>query len=86
MRRPQIKSTFGEYIFASVLSAVAAVFAATAGFVTGILFCEWRFSGEMTEWALVLAPSIALAMAVVAFLIVFRKIIKYGEPTSNQPL
>jgi ABC-type multidrug transport system permease subunit len=78
-----MKTTIGENVFAIVLSGVAAAIAALVGFVGGIFLCEWLFTGEMTEWALIVAPALALVMAVAAFVIVFRKIITYGDPTSS---
>jgi ABC-type multidrug transport system permease subunit len=78
-----MKATFGEIVFASVLSAMAAALAAVLGFVGRIFLCGWLLSGEMTEWGLVAGPGLALLMAVGAFVLVFRKIIHYGEPTSN---
>ena len=81
---PRMKTTIGENIFASVLSAVAAAFTGIVGFVGGIFLCGWLLNGEMTEWGLVVGPGLALAMAAVTSVIVFRKIIHYGEGTSSQ--
>ncbi len=73
------RSTIGEIVFATVLSAVAATMAALAGFVGVVFLCARLFSGEASESALVLAPATAFVFAVVAFVICYRKIITYGE-------
>jgi hypothetical protein len=65
----------GEIIFATVLSALAAVLAAVVGFVGAIALSSALFSGEATESALVLAPASALGMAVIAFIVSFRKLL-----------
>jgi uncharacterized membrane protein len=78
-----MKTTFGENIFATVLSGIAAALAGIVGFVGGIFICDWLFAGEMTEWALIIAPATALVMAVISFVIVYRKIITYGNPSSR---
>jgi hypothetical protein len=78
-----MKATIGENVFATVLSAIAAVIAALVGFVGGIFLCGWLLSGEMTQWGLIVAPALALVMAVAAFVIVFRKIITYGDSPSG---
>jgi len=78
-----MKTTSGENVFATVLSGVLAALAGIVGFVGGIFLCQTLLSGEMAEWALVLAPAMALVMAVATFVIVFRKIITYGDPPSR---
>jgi len=80
-----MKHTIGEMIFAFALSAVAAVFAGVVGFMGGVFYCDIRFSGEMTQWALVVAPASALVMAVLAFVVVFWKIATYGEAHPSPP-
>jgi hypothetical protein len=74
-----MKSTAGESFIAFVMSGVAAVLAAIVGFVGGIFLCQRLLSGEMTEWALILAPATALVFGVVVFVFAFRKISTYGE-------
>lgn len=80
-----MKSTAGETFIAFVVSVVAAVPAAVVGFVGAIFLCEKIFSGEMTEWALILAPATALVFAVAVFVFAFRKISMYGESPDKQP-
>ncbi len=74
-----MKSTIGEIIFATVISCVAAVLAAIAGGVGTIAVCAKLLQGETSEWVLVLAPAVGLLLAAAVFIIVFRKIITYGE-------
>jgi hypothetical protein len=71
--------TIGEIVFAFVLSAVAAFFAAVIGFVGAALLCANLLRGEAGEAGLILAPAAAFMLAVVAFSICFRKIITYGD-------
>ena len=78
-----MKATIGENVFATLLAGVAAAIAAVVGFVGGIFLCGWLFTGEATESALIVGPALALVMAVAAFVIVFRKIITYGDPPSG---
>ncbi len=80
-----MKSTVGESIVAALISGVAAVIAAIVGFVGEIFICQTLLRGEMTEWALVLAPATALVLAVSVFVIALRKIGTYGEHPGNQP-
>jgi ABC-type multidrug transport system permease subunit len=77
-----MKSTLGEILFATVLAGVAAALAAVLGFVGGIFLCGRLLSGEMTEWALIVGPALALLMAVGTFVLLFWKIIRYGAPDS----
>ncbi|MGA9586421.1 MAG: hypothetical protein WBQ95_13900 [Terracidiphilus sp.] len=74
-----MKSAVSETVFALVMSGVAATFAAAVGFVSGIALSEGFFNGEMTQWALILAPATAVVFAVMSFIFVFRKISTYGE-------
>lgn len=78
-----MKTTTGENIFATVLASVAAFFAGAVGLVGGVFLCEILLSGEMTQWALVVAPAAALILAVAAFVFVFGKIVNYGEQGSK---
>jgi len=80
-----MKSTVGESIVTVLMSGVAAVIAAVVRFVCAIFLCQTLLRGEMTEWALVLAPATALIFAVTVFVIVLRKIGTYGEHPDNQP-
>jgi hypothetical protein len=73
------RPTIGEIVFAIVLSLVVASSAAVAGFFGAAFLCAKLLSGESGEAALVLAPATALALAIAAFSICFRKIITYGE-------
>jgi low affinity Fe/Cu permease len=79
-----MKTTIGENIFATVLASIAAFLAGVVGFVGGIFLCGTLLSGEMTQWALLVAPAAALTVAVAAFVFVFGKIINYGEQDSNR--
>jgi hypothetical protein len=78
-----MKTAIGENVFATLLAGVAAAIAAVVGFVGGIFLCGWLLRGEMTQWGLIVAPALALVMAVTAFVIVFRKIITYGDSPSG---
>ncbi len=80
-----MKSTAGESIIAFVISVVAAALAAIVGFVGAIFLCGKLLSGEMTEWALILAPATALTFAAAAFVFAFRKISRYGESPDTRP-
>lgn len=80
-----MKSTVGESFIAFVMSGVAALLAAVVGFVGAIFLCEKLFSGEMTEWALILAPATALVFAATVFVFAFRKISTYGESPDKRP-
>jgi drug/metabolite transporter (DMT)-like permease len=66
------------------MAGVAAVFAAVLGFVGAIFLCGELLSGEMTEWGLILAPTTALIFGIGVFVLVFRKIEKYGEDPDSQ--
>ena len=79
-----MKSTVGESIVTVLMSGVAAAIAAIVGFVGAIFLCQTLLHGEMTEWALVLAPATALIFAVIVFVTVLRKIGTYGESPDNQ--
>ncbi len=78
-----MKSTVGESLIAFLISAVAAVFAAIAGFFVGVILPEVFLSGEATESALILAPAIALIFGTAVFVFAYRKISSYGESPDN---
>jgi hypothetical protein len=78
-----MRSTVGESLVAVLIAGVLATISAIVGFVGAIFFCGTVFRGEMTEWALVLAPASALIFGVVLFVFVFRKISSYGDPTAG---
>jgi hypothetical protein len=70
-----MKSTPGEILFATVRSAFAAVLAGVLGFFGGIFLCERLFTGETTEWGLIVGPCGALVLGAIAFVFTFRKIV-----------
>jgi hypothetical protein len=79
MSTERSQRTIGEFVFAIVLSVIAAAIAAVAGFVGAAFLCAKLLSGESGEAALILDPAAALILAVIAFSICLRKIITYGD-------
>jgi len=74
-----MKATVGETFIAVLISGVCAFVAALAGFFGAAALCFTVLRGEMTQWALILSPGIALVCAVTVFLIALRRIGRYGE-------
>jgi hypothetical protein len=58
-----MKYSLGEIVFACIVAAVAAFFAAVVGLVAGVFLCENLLTGEATEWVLVAGPATALISA-----------------------
>jgi len=83
MARETVQPTGGELMFAICVAAICALLAASIGFVGAIFLCGRLLSGEMTEWALSLAPLTALAFGTIVFVLVFRWTIRYGDPPST---
>jgi hypothetical protein len=79
MMGPLMKATVGEQFVAVLMSGFAAFLAAIAGFVGTIYLCGRLLRGEMTDWALILAPATAVVFAIAVFVLVFRKITTYGD-------
>lgn len=73
------RPTIGEFVFAIVLSLVVVSSVAVAGFFGAAFLCAKLLIGKAGEAALMLAPATALALAMVAFSICFRKIITNGQ-------
>ena len=62
-----------------------AVLAAIGGFVAGIFLCRTFFSGESSEFALILVPCTALLVGAAAFVFAFTKTSSYGERPDGLP-
>jgi len=80
-----MKSTRGEILVAVLISGVLAVLAAIGGFVAGIFLCRTFFSGESSEFALILVPCTALLVGAAAFVFAFTKTSSYGERPDGLP-
>jgi hypothetical protein len=83
MAKGSLQPSGGELMFAICIASICALLAAVVGFVGAIFLCGRLFSGEMTEWALILAPLAALLFGAAAFDITFRWIVHYGDPPST---
>jgi len=79
---PQMKSTFGEILFASVLASVAAALAGVAGLIGGILLHGWLYGRGMWVASFYAAFGMMLLVPLGVFVLVFWKIIRYGSPDS----
>jgi hypothetical protein len=77
-----MKSTFGEILFATVLSCVAAGLAAVAGIAAGVFLAGWLNGRGMWADAYIVLIGMMLLMPVGVFVLVFWKIIHYGAPDS----
>jgi hypothetical protein len=80
-----MQSTVGESFVAILISGVAAALEAVLRFVGAIFLCGMLLRGEMSEWALILAPATAIVLAVAVFLFAFRMITTYGEYPDSRP-
>jgi ABC-type spermidine/putrescine transport system permease subunit II len=78
----KVGATFGESLVAILLASVASSLSAIAGFVAAIAFCELAFTGESTEFALLLAPLTAIVAGVIVFIVVYRWLVRYGNPSA----
>lgn len=83
MSRGEYRSTTGELVVSALAGLLAAAFAAPLGFVTASFLCDMVFTGEMTEWILIYGPLAALTFAVIAFVLTFRWVSRYGRPASK---
>lgn len=76
-----LRPTLGESLVSTLIAAVCALIAAAIGFVGGVFLCGWLFTGEMAEWALIVAPVAALVFGVLTFVLVFRSFSRFGNPS-----
>jgi len=78
----EMKSTFGEILFASVLSSATAAVAAVAGFVGGMLLHGWLYGRGMRVASFYVGYGMMLLMPVSVFILVFWKTLHFGAPDS----
>ena len=78
-----IKPALGETVVALIAGLIAGLLAGVAGGVAASFACSELLAGETGEAALVLAPLTALALAVLAFALTFRWIVRYGNSPTN---
>jgi nitrate reductase NapE component len=67
-----MRRTAADFLFPLTIALLMAAIAAAIGFVGGIGLCSWMLNGEMGEWALILAPVLALAFGLATFLVALR--------------
>lgn len=79
----KVRATAGENLVAILIASVVALLLAIAGFVAGIFFCGWAFTGEATESGLILAPLASIVAGITAFVVIYRWFAGYGNPPSD---
>jgi hypothetical protein len=80
----KIQSTFGELLFALVMSSIASVFAAVAGVIGVYFVCAVIFGWEQAGWSpLLFGPPTAHVFGLTGFVLVFRWIKNYGNPKTS---
>jgi len=78
----KVRATFGESLVAILVASVASFLSAIAGFVSAIAFCGLAFTGEATEFGLLLAPLTAIVAGIIVFIVVYRWLVRYGDPSA----
>jgi hypothetical protein len=78
----KLKATFGEALIAIVVVSVVALLSAVVGFVAGVALGS-LFPGEASESALIFAPLGAVIFGTMAFVVVYRWFVHYGDPSSD---
>jgi len=72
------KYTVGEILFATLSGVVVAAFTAIAAFVAAIYICGF-LPGERSFSSLLYGPFAAVISGVIAFALIFRWILHYGN-------
>jgi hypothetical protein len=85
MTKSKCQWTVGDLMIAILLASACTLPAAIVGFVATNYICDLVFSDEMSVWwgGFILGPLAALLTAAATFLLVFRKILHYGEHPAN---
>ncbi len=83
-RSRAMKPTLDEAAVALIAGLVAAVFAGVVGSITGMIVGAKLLTGEMGEWAFILAPATGLVFAVLAFVFTVRWILCVYSPLDSE--